>query len=119
MSKFPIAVLISGGGTTLKNLIEWKRLGELHVEFALVISSNANAKGLDYAREAGVPIEVVSRKNFAGCDEHGEAVFSLCRKHKVNLVVMGGYLDFLKIPPDFENRVTNIHPSLIPAFCGI
>ena len=118
MSGFPIAVLISGGGTTLKNLIEWQQLGELGVEFALVISSNANAKGLEFAREASIPCEVVSRKCFTDCDAHSEAVFSLCRKHNVKLVVMGGYLEFLKIPADFENRVTNIHPSLIPAFCG-
>jgi phosphoribosylglycinamide formyltransferase-1 len=118
MSKFSIAVLISGGGTTLKNLIEWQRRGELGVEFALVISSNANAKGLEFAREADIPTEIVSRKNFANSDEHCAAVFSLCRRNRVDLVVMGGYLEFLKIPADFENRVTNIHPSLIPAFCG-
>lgn len=118
MSKFSIAVLISGAGTTLKNLIEWQRRGELGVEFALVISSNANAKGLDYARDDKIPTEIVSRKCFANSDEHCEAVFGLCRRHQVNLAVMGGYLEFLKIPSDFENRVTNIHPSLIPAFCG-
>lgn len=118
MSNFPIAVLISGGGTTLKNLIDWQRQGTLGVEFALVISSSAKAKGLDYAREASIPYEVISRKCFADGDAHSEAVFGLCRKHNVQLVVMGGYLEFLKIPADFENRVTNIHPSLIPAFCG-
>lgn len=118
MSRFPIAVLISGGGTTLKNLIEWQRIGQLSVEFALVISSNATAKGLEFAREAGIPCEVVSRKCFTHGNAHSEAVFGLCRKHNVRLVVMGGYLDLLEIPADFENRVTNIHPSLIPAFCG-
>jgi phosphoribosylglycinamide formyltransferase-1 len=90
----------------------------LGVEFALVISSNANAKGLEFAREAAIPCEVVSRKCFSDCDAHSKAVFDLCRNHNVKLVVMGGYLEFLKIPADFENRVTNIHPSLIPAFCG-
>jgi phosphoribosylglycinamide formyltransferase-1 len=118
MSGFPIAVLISGGGTTLKNLIEWQRLGELGVEFAMVISSNPNARGLEFAREAAIPCEVISRKSFSDCDAHSEAVFGLCRKYNVKLIVMGGYLEFLKIPADFENRVTNIHPSLIPAFCG-
>ncbi len=118
MSSFPIAVLISGGGTTLKNLLTWHRLGDLGVEFALVISSRADAKGLEYAREATIPTEVISRRDFANCDTHCEAVFNLCRAHNVKLVVMGGYLEFLKIPPDFENRVTNVHPSLIPSFCG-
>lgn len=118
MSSFPVAVLISGGGTTLKNLIEWQRLGDLGVDFALVISSRADAHGLEFARDANIPTEVISRRNFADCDAHSEAIFSLCRQHNVKLVVMGGYLEFLKIPADFENRVTNIHPSLIPAFCG-
>lgn len=118
MSSFPIAVLISGGGSTLKNLIERKRIGELSVDFALVISSSAKAKGLDYARDANIPAEVISRRRFSDDDAHCEAVFGLCRKHQVKLVVMGGYLEFLKIPADFENRVINIHPSLIPAFCG-
>ena len=118
MSEFPIAVLISGGGTTLKNLIHWQRLRELSVEFAVVISSHGNARGLEFAREAVIPCEVVSSKCFSDSDAHSEAVFGLCRKYNVKLVVMGGYLEFLKIPADFENRVTNIHPALIPAFCG-
>ena len=83
-----------------------------------MISSNPKAKGLEYAKDAGIPCEIVSRKCFEDSDAHAEAVFGLCRKHNVQLVVMGGYLEFLKIPADFENRVTNIHPSLIPAFCG-
>ena len=118
MSNFPIAVLISGGGSTLRNLIEWQRMGDLGVEFALVVSSRADARGLEYAREAAIPTEVISRRNFESCDAHSEAIFAQFRKHNVQLVVMGGYLEFLKIPADFENRVTNIHPSLIPAFCG-
>ncbi len=118
MSNFRIAVLISGGGTTLRNLIEWQRMGDLEVDFAIVISSRADAKGLDFAREAAIPTEVISRRDFADCDTHSAAIFSVCRKHNVQLVVMGGYLELLKIPSDFENRVTNIHPSLIPAFCG-
>ena len=118
MSNFPIAVLISGGGTTLRNLIAWKRMQELDAQFAVVISSRADAQGLDFAREAGIPTAVISRRAFTDGDAHSEAIFSVCREHKVRLVVMGGYLEFLKIPTDFENRVTNIHPSLIPAFCG-
>lgn len=118
MTSLPIAVLISGGGTTLRNLIQRQLAGELPVEFKLVISSRASAKGIEYAEQAGIPVETISRKKFADPQQHREAVFAACRRYGVQLVVMGGYLEHLLIPEDFENRVINVHPSLIPAFCG-
>jgi phosphoribosylglycinamide formyltransferase 1 len=118
MTSFPIAVLISGGGTTLKNLLEWQRLGELDVKFSVVVCSNPQAKGIAIAQEAGIPVHIVSRKNYLDPVAHSDAVFAHCRDHQVQLVVMGGYLEHLLIPEDFKNRVINTHPSLIPAFCG-
>lgn len=118
MPNSSIAVLISGGGTTLKNLLSWRDRGILNVKFNLVVSSNENAGGIQYAQAAKIPVEIVKRKSFADAKAHSEAIFKLCRKHHVKLVVMGGYLEHLIIPPDYENRVVNIHPSLIPAFCG-
>lgn len=117
-SALPIAVLISGGGTTLKNLLERQTAGELPISTRLVVSSKAGAAGLDYARQAGIPTHTVSRRQCASAHEHCQQVFALCRQHEVQLVVMGGYLEHLLIPEDFENRVVNIHPSLIPAFSG-
>ena len=116
--KLPIAVLISGGGTTLKNLLEFYSRGQLSVDFRLVVSSKASAKGLDYAADAGIRSEVVAKRDFSSPEAHSESLFSLCRQAGVELVVMGGYLEHLLIPNDFENRVINIHPSLIPAFSG-
>ncbi len=118
MSKLPIAVLISGGGTTLQNLLHHSSLGELPVEFRLVISSHGQAKGLEFATEYGIPQQIVSRKCYADAESHSQAVFNLCREQGVELVVMGGYLEHLLIPPDYSGRVLNIHPSLIPAFSG-
>lgn len=118
MKPLPIAVLISGGGTTLKNLLAWLDRGQLPVKFSLVISSNSSARGLRFAEERGIPTTVIRRKDFQSGDEHRDAVFQACRERHVDLVVMGGYLEHLLIPPDFENKVINIHPSLIPAFCG-
>lgn len=118
MSTFKIAVLISGGGTTLRNLLDRQAAGTLPVEFCLVISSNASAKGLEFAKSAGIPTQVASRRSFENPEAHRDAVFGLIREHHSDLVVMGGYLEHLLIPEDFENRVINIHPSLIPAFCG-
>ncbi len=117
-SDLPIAVLISGGGTTLKNLLDQRAAGRLPIHPRLVISSKAGVAGLEYAHQAGIPSHVISRRGSASGQDHCEQVFSLCREHGVELVVMGGYLDHLLIPADYENRVVNIHPSLIPAFSG-
>ena len=114
----PIAVLISGGGTTLKNLIDRKSRNTLPVEFKLVVSSNSKAKGLEYAQESSIPTRVIRKKDFLDGQSHSNAMFEAIRDSGAKLVVMGGYLEHLLIPRDFENRVINIHPSLIPAFCG-
>ena len=114
----PIAVLISGGGTNLKNLIDRKAQNTLPVDFRLVVSSNPKAKGLDYAQESSIPTRVIRKKDFVDGQAHSDAMFEAIRESGAKLVVMGGYLEHLLIPSDFEKRVINIHPSLIPAFCG-
>lgn len=114
----PIAVLISGGGTTLRNLIARRDSGELPVDIRLVISSNPEARGLGFAAEAGIATRVVERKSCATAEAFRDAVFGPCRDAGVKAVVMGGFLKHVLIPADFENRVINIHPALIPAFCG-
>jgi phosphoribosylglycinamide formyltransferase-1 len=114
----PIAVLISGGGTTLRNLIEKERAAELPVEFKLVISSNPQARGLAFAADANIPTLVVEKKRSIADSDYSQAVFDPLRAAGVELVVMGGFLKHVPIPVDFENRVVNIHPALIPAFCG-
>ncbi len=113
-----VAVLISGGGTTLKNLIERKRQGELPIDICLVVSSKASAGGLDFAKDAQIPSVVIRRKDFSSSEAYRDAIFSPIRQAGANYVVMGGFLQHLLIPADFEHRVLNIHPSLIPAFCG-
>jgi len=114
----PIAVLISGGGTTLRNLIEKQKAGVLPVEFRLVISSNPDAKGLDIAKAAGIPTLVAEKGKDQSSDDYARDIFEPCRAAGVQLVVMGGFLKHVTIPPDFAGRVINIHPALIPAFCG-
>lgn len=112
-----LAVLISGGGTTLKNLIEKIAAGELPAEIVKVISSTDKAGGLEHARNAGLAWEVVDWKQLSVGDA-SRRVFETCRASRAQLVVLAGFLKQLVIPPDFENRVINIHPALIPAFCG-
>ena len=117
-SPLPIAVLISGGGTTLRNILEKIAAGQLNAAVKLVISSNPSAGGLRYAAEAAIPALVLRFKDFPTAEAYGDAVFQPCREAGVQLVVMGGFLKHVLIPPDFQQRVMNIHPGLIPAFCG-
>jgi formyltetrahydrofolate-dependent phosphoribosylglycinamide formyltransferase len=113
-----IAVLISGAGTTLRNLIDKIASGQLRAEIVAVISSSADAKGLRHAAAVNIPLSVVEPKSFTRSADFSEAVFNQCRAAKADLVVMGGWLKLLPIPPDFAGRVINIHPALIPLFCG-
>jgi phosphoribosylglycinamide formyltransferase-1 len=114
----PIAVLISGGGTTLRNLLDKIDAGQLPVEIRLVISSSPSARGLEFANAAKIPSLVVEKTKAAAAEAFSEAIFGACRDAQVKYVVMGGFLKHVLIPADFENRVLNIHPALIPAFCG-
>src|SRR5580698_8941858 len=100
---YAIAVLISGGGTTLKNILTKIQSGELPVTIKLVISSSPTARGLHYAAEARIPSLVLERNNFSSSEAYGESIFSACRKANIDLVVMGGFLKHVAIPPDFEN----------------
>ena len=116
--KLRLAIFISGTGRTLKNFIDHIRAEQLSAEIVVVISSVANVVGLQYAEEESIPIEIVERCQYGSLNEFSEANFSICRAAKADYVVLAGYLRHLEIPKDFENRVLNIHPSLIPAFCG-
>lgn len=113
-----LAVLISGGGTTLLNLQQLIQEGQLSAEIPLVIASRAQIAGVERARRAQLRCELVLRKEYADTDAFSEAIFTLCRESAIDLVVCGGFLSLLTIAADFENRVINIHPSLIPSFCG-
>lgn len=113
-----IVVLISGGGTTLKNLLKRIAAGTLHAEVVGVVSSNPAARGVTIATEAKLPTAVFERREHPTTTAYSQAVFAWCRQRQPHLVVMGGFLKLLEIPPDFALRVVNIHPSLIPAFCG-
>jgi formyltetrahydrofolate-dependent phosphoribosylglycinamide formyltransferase len=113
-----LAVLISGGGTTLMNLLEKNRAGQLDAEFPIVIASKEDCRGVERARNAGLTCEPVVRTEFNTIETFSERIFDLCRKAEVDMVILGGFLSLVQVPVDFENKVINIHPSLIPAFCG-
>jgi phosphoribosylglycinamide formyltransferase 1 len=118
ISPLKLAVLISGAGTTLRNLLEKIAAGSLDAKIEVVVSSNPQVGGIKIARDAGIPTVAIQRRQYATDDAFGAAVFAACRARDVHLVAMAGFLKFAPVPVDFAGRVVNIHPALIPAFCG-
>lgn len=113
-----LGVLISGGGTTLLNFIDQIRSGELHAEVPVVIASQKTCKGVERSLAAGLTCHTIRPRDFSGVGDFSRAVFAELRAANVDLVALAGFLSLLHIPDDFRGRVINIHPSLIPAFCG-
>jgi len=113
-----LVVLISGSGTTLVNLIEKIRAGELNAQIDLVIGSKANLKGLDRSAEANLPSLVVDPRGFADPAAFSQRIFSAIDQVHADLVCLAGWLHLLQIPARYEGKVLNIHPSLLPEFGG-
>jgi len=112
-----LGVLISGGGTTLDNLLAQIAEGRLNARIAVVLASRPCA-GVLKAQRALLRHEVLERKAFEDQEGFSRAMFARLREEGVDLVVLAGFLAKIVIPDDFELRVMNIHPALIPAFCG-
>ena len=113
-----LAVFLSGGGTTLQNLLDRIADGRLEAAVACVVSSKAGVAGLERAGRAGVPAFVVERKACSSREEFSARILGHCRDAKAELVCLAGFLQLLPVPPDFEGRVMNVHPALLPSFGG-
>jgi len=113
-----LAVLLSGGGTTLKNLQERIDAGSLNARVVCVIASNSSCYGIQRAKDLGLPIHVLARKSYSDKHAFSDAVFGTCRDAGADLICLAGFLSLLVIPDDYEGRVINIHPSLLPKFGG-
>jgi len=113
-----LAVLVSGGGTTLQNLLDRCADGRLPAEVVIVIASRADAFALERARKVGIEAVVVDRQASGSLEEFSRRIFEHCRRATANLVCLAGFLQLVQVPDDFLGRVMNIHPALIPAFCG-
>jgi formyltetrahydrofolate-dependent phosphoribosylglycinamide formyltransferase len=113
-----LAVFLSGNGTTLQNLLDRIADGRLPAQVVLVASNNPDAVGLVRAQKVGIPTAVVDRKSFSSREEFNRKLFDLCREQRADLVCLAGFLQLIQIPEDYQGRVMNIHPALIPAFCG-
>ena len=116
-----IVVLVSGGGTNLQALIDAQGRGELkNGKITCVISSNPNAYALERAKNNGIETEVIRRKDFAEFEDYDNALTALLQSKNADVVVLAGFMTILgkKVIGAFENRIINIHPALIPSFCG-
>ena len=115
-----IAVFVSGGGTNLQAIIDKIASGEItNVEISEVIASNESAFAIERAKKAGIPAKVISKK-ILGAEAYDEATLAELNSLGVELVVLAGFLSMLgpKTVAAYANRIINIHPALIPAFCG-
>lgn len=116
-----IAVLVSGGGTNLQALIDAQSSGAFpEGKITLVLASNQKAYALERAKNAGIETAVVSRKSFSDPAQYDQAIVKTLRDHQIDLVVLAGFLSILGKPviDAYPERILNIHPSLIPSFCG-
>ncbi|WP_276873683.1 phosphoribosylglycinamide formyltransferase [Dialister micraerophilus] len=115
-----IAVFISGGGTNLQAIINATENKEINAKIKLVFSNKKNAYGLERAKKANIETLYLNRKNFSKSEEYDEEILKVLKEKDIDLIVLAGYLGILtsKIISNYRGRIINIHPSLIPSFCG-
>jgi formyltetrahydrofolate-dependent phosphoribosylglycinamide formyltransferase len=113
-----LAVLLSGSGTTLQNLVDEIAAGRLDAQVQVVIGSRPELKGLERAAAAKIPNFVVDRREFQDTAAFSKQVFSLCDDAEVDLICLAGWLCLLDVPDRYLGRAMNIHPALLPSFGG-
>ncbi len=116
-----VAVLVSGGGTNLQAILDAKAAGGLaHAKIALVLASKPGVYALERAAKAGVPGAVVCRRSYAAPEAFDAALLETLRACRIDVVVLAGFLSILggAVIEAYPNRILNVHPSLIPSFCG-
>ncbi len=121
MNKARIAVLVSGGGTNLQALIDAQKCGIIaNGELALVISNHSNAYALTRAANAGIPTQTVLKCEWGGQDGFEQRIKALLSIYRIDLIVLAGFMSILSenFTKEYPNRILNVHPSLIPSFCG-
>lgn len=113
-----IAVLISGNGKTLQNFIDCIKSNSLPARIQIVISSNQNAKGLERALCNNIPSAVIPRSSYKDISSFSEAITAKLEEYPIDLITLAGFMHLYKIPDKYSGKVMNVHPGLIPAFCG-
>lgn len=116
-----IGVMVSGNGTNLQAIIDSIASGYLpDCRIATVVSSKEGVYALERAKKNSIPVAVISKKDFGSAEEYDDALLAHMRAHNVELVVLAGFLSLLgkKFVDEYKNAIINVHPSLIPSFCG-
>ena len=119
--KIKIAVFVSGGGTNLQAILESEKRGEIkNGEIALVISHNKNAYALERAKNFGVKSVLIDKEVFKTIEEREQKMIEVLKENSIDLIVLAGYLSILSenFTKLYANKIINVHPSLIPSFCG-
>jgi formyltetrahydrofolate-dependent phosphoribosylglycinamide formyltransferase len=113
-----LAILISGSGTTLQNLIDKINDNSLNARIQIVICSSPDAYGLKRAEQNNIPVAIVQHNDYNQSETFSNTIIKEIEKYPVDLIVLAGFLHLFKIPDKYTGKVMNIHPGLIPAFCG-
>ncbi len=115
-----IAVLISGGGSNLQTIIDHIAIGNINGEISIVISNRKDAFGLERAKNHGIEALYINQKEYTDSDAYNKKILEELTNRNIDLIILAGYLKILsaELVNQFKNRIINIHPSLIPAFCG-
>ena len=116
-----IAVLVSGGGTNLQALIDAQQAGQIqNGKIACVIASKPSIYALERAAKAEIPTEILVRKQYLTMEDYDKALIDTLERYEIDLIVLAGFMTIIsdKVIRHYENRMINIHPSLIPSFCG-
>lgn len=119
--KARIAVFVSGGGTNLQALINAQKSGIIHSgEIELVVASKEGVYALERAKQAGIPALAVQRKDFDSQDAYEEKLVQILKEYRIDMIVLAGFLSILSgnFTRQYPNRIINVHPALIPSFCG-
>lgn len=113
-----LAILISGSGTTLQNLIDKINDKTLNANIQIVISSAPDTYGVKRADQNNIPVSIVQRKGFNNSEIFSNTIINEIEKYSVDLIILAGFLHLFKIPDKYTGKAMNIHPGLIPSFCG-
>lgn len=113
-----LAILVSGSGTTLQNIIDKINDNTLNAKIQVVICSSPDAYGIKRAEQNSIPVAIVQQKDYNQSETFGNTIIKEIEKYPVDLIILAGFLHLFKIPDKYTGKVMNIHPGLIPAFCG-
>jgi len=118
IKKINLGVLISGSGKTLQNFIDQIKEEKLPARIQVVICSNRAAAGIERAKKYNIPVSVIPYSKYKDTETFSQAITDELNKYPIDLITLAGFMHLYKIPKKYRNKVMNVHPALIPAFCG-